>query len=165
MHMMHVLFPAFYVFLWQRYSTTYWPGIITTGFWVVFCFYVNEDISRYRTMFTRMFIEPANKYCFRKPVFFHVMYLHFYYWRPLISFLTNKILIIHNLSNEPLKYSFMLWVLYSTDMLEESQDGMDSGTLSPPSARQVTIKRHPTQGFGFIAGSQRPVIVRSVSAG
>ncbi|XP_027864116.1 FERM and PDZ domain-containing protein 3 isoform X3 [Xiphophorus couchianus] len=52
----------------------------------------------------------------------------------------------------------------STDMLEESHDGMDSGTLSPPSAQQVTIKRHPTQGFGFIAGSQRPVIVRSVSA-
>ncbi|XP_019128088.1 FERM and PDZ domain-containing protein 3 isoform X4 [Larimichthys crocea] len=49
-------------------------------------------------------------------------------------------------------------------MLEESQDGMDSGTLSPASARQVTIQRHPTQGFGFIAGSQRPVIVRSVSA-
>lgn len=56
-------------------------------------------------------------------------------------------------------------VLYSFAMLEESQDGMDSGTLSPASARQVTIQRHPTQGFGFIAGSQRPVIVRSVSAG
>nr|XP_033488689.1 FERM and PDZ domain-containing protein 3 isoform X3 [Epinephelus lanceolatus] len=52
----------------------------------------------------------------------------------------------------------------SSEMLEESQDGMDSGTLSPASARQVTIQRHPTQGFGFIAGSQRPVIVRSVSA-
>ncbi|KAF7228000.1 FERM and PDZ domain-containing protein 3 isoform X1 [Nothobranchius furzeri] len=52
----------------------------------------------------------------------------------------------------------------SPDMLEESQDGMDNGALSPPSARQVTIKRHPLQGFGFIAGSQRPVIVRSVSA-
>ncbi|XP_028272234.1 FERM and PDZ domain-containing protein 3 [Parambassis ranga] len=52
----------------------------------------------------------------------------------------------------------------STAMLEEDQDGMDSGTLSPASARQVTIQRHPTQGFGFIAGSQRPVIVRSVSA-
>ncbi|KAM4555320.1 FERM and PDZ domain-containing protein 3 isoform 5-T7 [Odontesthes bonariensis] len=52
----------------------------------------------------------------------------------------------------------------SSAMLEESQDGMDSGTLSPASARQVTIQRHPTQGFGFIAGSQRPVIVRSVSA-
>ncbi|CAF99096.1 unnamed protein product, partial [Tetraodon nigroviridis] len=54
----------------------------------------------------------------------------------------------------------------SSAMLEEGQDGMDSGTLSPASAptRQVTIQRHPTQGFGFIAGSQRPVIVRSVSA-
>ncbi|XP_036069741.1 FERM and PDZ domain-containing protein 3 isoform X3 [Oryzias melastigma] len=52
----------------------------------------------------------------------------------------------------------------STAMLEESQDGMDCGTLSPASARQVTIQRHPTQGFGFIAGSQRPVIVRSVFA-
>ncbi|XP_029021936.1 FERM and PDZ domain-containing protein 3 isoform X4 [Betta splendens] len=51
----------------------------------------------------------------------------------------------------------------SSAMLE-SHDGMDSGTLSPASARQVTIQRHPTQGFGFIAGSQRPVIVRSVSA-
>lgn len=58
-----------------------------------------------------------------------------------------------------------LCVLHSTAMLEESQDGMDSGTLSPASARQVTIQRHPTQGFGFVAGSQRPVIVRSVSAG
>ncbi|XP_061542144.1 FERM and PDZ domain-containing protein 3 isoform X1 [Phycodurus eques] len=52
----------------------------------------------------------------------------------------------------------------SSAMLEESQDGMDSGTLSPATPRQVTIQRHPTQGFGFIAGSQRPVIVRSVSA-
>ncbi|KAM9513497.1 FERM and PDZ domain-containing protein 3 isoform 2-T2 [Salvelinus alpinus] len=51
-------------------------------------------------------------------------------------------------------------------MLEESQDGMDSGSLTPgsASARQVCIQRHPSQGFGFIAGSQRPVIVRSVSA-
>ncbi|KAM3866585.1 FERM and PDZ domain-containing protein 3 [Diretmus argenteus] len=51
----------------------------------------------------------------------------------------------------------------SSAMLEESQDGMDSGTLTLGSARQVTIQRHPSQGFGFIAGSQRPVIVRSVS--
>lgn len=53
----------------------------------------------------------------------------------------------------------------SPAMLEESQDGMDNGALSPAAARQVTIQRHPAQGFGFIAGSQRPVIVRSVSAG
>ncbi|XP_046873734.1 FERM and PDZ domain-containing protein 3 [Hypomesus transpacificus] len=52
----------------------------------------------------------------------------------------------------------------SSAMLEESQDGRDSGSLTPGSARQVCIQRHPNQGFGFIAGSQRPVIVRSVSA-
>uniref|UniRef100_A0A8K9VF02 FERM and PDZ domain containing 3 n=1 Tax=Oncorhynchus mykiss TaxID=8022 RepID=A0A8K9VF02_ONCMY len=52
------------------------------------------------------------------------------------------------------------------ELSEESQDGMDSGSLTPgpASARQVCIQRHPSQGFGFIAGSQRPVIVRSVSA-
>uniref|UniRef100_A0A7N6AYA2 FERM and PDZ domain containing 3 n=1 Tax=Anabas testudineus TaxID=64144 RepID=A0A7N6AYA2_ANATE len=59
--------------------------------------------------------------------------------------------------------SIRVSAICSSAMLE-SQDGMDSGTLSPASARQVTIQRHPTQGFGFIAGSQRPVIVRSVSA-
>ncbi|XP_034147897.1 FERM and PDZ domain-containing protein 3 isoform X2 [Esox lucius] len=50
----------------------------------------------------------------------------------------------------------------SPAMLEESQD---SGRLTPgsASAREVCIQRHPSQGFGFVAGSQRPVIVRSVS--
>ncbi|KAM8848800.1 FERM and PDZ domain-containing protein 3 isoform 8-T8 [Synchiropus picturatus] len=52
----------------------------------------------------------------------------------------------------------------SIAMLDGSQDGVDCGTLSPAAARQVTIRRHPTQGFGFVAGSQRPVIVRSVSS-
>ncbi|XP_030648341.1 FERM and PDZ domain-containing protein 3 [Chanos chanos] len=52
----------------------------------------------------------------------------------------------------------------SPAMLEETQDGMNSGSLTPGSARQVCIQRHPSHGFGFIAGSQRPVIVRSVSA-
>lgn len=59
----------------------------------------------------------------------------------------------------------IVYVFYSSAMLEESHDGMDSGTLSPASVRQVTIQRHPTQGFGFVAGSQGPVIVRSISAG
>ncbi|XP_016415769.1 FERM and PDZ domain-containing protein 3-like [Sinocyclocheilus rhinocerous] len=52
----------------------------------------------------------------------------------------------------------------SSVMLEDSQDGMDSGSLTPGSARQVCIQRHPSHGFGFIAGSERPVVVRSVSA-
>ncbi|KAF7707098.1 FERM and PDZ domain-containing protein 3 isoform X1 [Silurus meridionalis] len=52
----------------------------------------------------------------------------------------------------------------SPAMLEECQDGMDSGSLTSGIARKVCIQRHPIHGFGFIAGSERPVIVRSVSA-
>ncbi|XP_036381270.1 FERM and PDZ domain-containing protein 3-like [Megalops cyprinoides] len=47
-------------------------------------------------------------------------------------------------------------------MLEENLDGVDSGSLTPGLARQVCIQRHPSYGFGFIAGSERPVVVRSV---
>lgn len=53
----------------------------------------------------------------------------------------------------------------SSVMLEDGQDGMDSSSLTPGLARQVCIQRHPSHGFGFIAGSERPVVVRSVSAG
>ncbi|KAI5624735.1 FERM and PDZ domain-containing protein 3 isoform X1 [Silurus asotus] len=52
----------------------------------------------------------------------------------------------------------------SPAMLEECQDGMDSGSLTSGIARKVCIQRHPIHGFGFIAGSERPVIVRSISA-
>ncbi|XP_069049692.1 FERM and PDZ domain-containing protein 3 isoform X3 [Lepisosteus oculatus] len=53
----------------------------------------------------------------------------------------------------------------SPAVLEDSCNGMDSGSLTPGAARQVSILRHPTHGFGFVAGSERPVIVRSVSPG
>ncbi len=53
----------------------------------------------------------------------------------------------------------------SSVMLEDGQDGMDTGSLTPGSTRQVCIQRHPSHGFGFIAGSERPVVVRSVSVG
>ncbi|XP_028816264.1 FERM and PDZ domain-containing protein 3 isoform X3 [Denticeps clupeoides] len=46
----------------------------------------------------------------------------------------------------------------------ESHDVENSGSLTPGSARQVCVQRHPTHGFGFIAGSERPVVIRSVSA-
>ncbi|XP_005157236.1 FERM and PDZ domain-containing protein 3 isoform X1 [Danio rerio] len=52
----------------------------------------------------------------------------------------------------------------SSVMLEDGQDGMDSDSLTPGLTREVCIQRHPSHGFGFIAGSERPVVVRSVSA-
>jgi hypothetical protein len=39
-----------------------------------------------------------------------------------------------------------------TDLVEES-----------PKPRLVTLKRHHELGFGFVAGSEKPVIVRYVS--
>ncbi|KAF6205388.1 hypothetical protein GE061_019559 [Apolygus lucorum] len=35
----------------------------------------------------------------------------------------------------------------------------------PPQPRQVNLSRHPDMGFGFVAGSERPVIVRFVTEG
>ncbi|XP_030066601.1 FERM and PDZ domain-containing protein 3 [Microcaecilia unicolor] len=48
---------------------------------------------------------------------------------------------------------------------EESCDDMECGHLSSDALRQVKIQRDPVYGFGFVAGSERPVVVRSVTAG
>ncbi|NXE69790.1 FRPD3 protein, partial [Calcarius ornatus] len=48
---------------------------------------------------------------------------------------------------------------------ERGGDDMECGQLPPATLRQVTVRRHPLHGFGFVAGSERPVVVRSVAAG
>ncbi|XP_054025389.1 FERM and PDZ domain-containing protein 3 isoform X1 [Dryobates pubescens] len=48
---------------------------------------------------------------------------------------------------------------------ERSGDDMECGQLAADTLRQVTVQRHPRLGFGFVAGSERPVVVRSVAAG
>uniref|UniRef100_A0ACB8FXY2 FERM and PDZ domain-containing protein 3 n=1 Tax=Sphaerodactylus townsendi TaxID=933632 RepID=A0ACB8FXY2_9SAUR len=50
-------------------------------------------------------------------------------------------------------------------MQEESWDDMECGQLPSDALRQVKIQRDPAYGFGFVAGSERPVIVRSVTPG
>ncbi|NXA24957.1 FRPD3 protein, partial [Ibidorhyncha struthersii] len=48
---------------------------------------------------------------------------------------------------------------------ERGGDDMECGQLPSDTIRQVTVQRHPCYGFGFVAGSERPVVVRSVAAG
>lgn len=48
---------------------------------------------------------------------------------------------------------------------ERGGDDMECGQLPAATLRQVTVQRHPLYGFGFVAGSERPVVVRSVAAG
>lgn len=41
----------------------------------------------------------------------------------------------------------------------------DSDYIDPPIARQVELTRDAQMGFGFVAGSEKPVIVRFVTEG
>uniref|UniRef100_A0A8C9W373 FERM and PDZ domain containing 4 n=1 Tax=Scleropages formosus TaxID=113540 RepID=A0A8C9W373_SCLFO len=42
---------------------------------------------------------------------------------------------------------------------------LDSGPFVPPAPRKVEMRRDPVLGFGFVAGSEKPVVVRSVTPG
>uniref|UniRef100_A0A804HKR2 FERM and PDZ domain containing 3 n=1 Tax=Homo sapiens TaxID=9606 RepID=A0A804HKR2_HUMAN len=50
-------------------------------------------------------------------------------------------------------------------MQEESANDMECEQLPAEILRQVTVHRDPIYGFGFVAGSERPVVVRSVRPG
>ena len=50
-------------------------------------------------------------------------------------------------------------------MPEENANDMECEQLPAETLRQVTIHRDPIYGFGFVAGSERPVVVRSVRPG
>ncbi|XP_023725676.1 uncharacterized protein LOC111867727 isoform X2 [Cryptotermes secundus] len=45
------------------------------------------------------------------------------------------------------------------------EDPRKDWTEEPPQPRQVELARHPELGFGFVAGSEKPVIVRFVTEG
>ncbi|XP_036401542.1 FERM and PDZ domain-containing protein 4-like isoform X2 [Megalops cyprinoides] len=42
---------------------------------------------------------------------------------------------------------------------------LDGGQFVPPAPRKVEMRRDPVLGFGFVAGSEKPVVVRSVTPG
>ncbi|XP_029138767.1 FERM and PDZ domain-containing protein 3 [Protobothrops mucrosquamatus] len=48
---------------------------------------------------------------------------------------------------------------------ERCWDDMECDQLPAEALRQVKVQRHPVYGFGFVAGSERPVVVRSVTSG
>lgn len=41
----------------------------------------------------------------------------------------------------------------------------DPDYVEPPTPREVELIRDPNKGFGFVAGSEKPVIVRFVTEG
>ncbi|XP_077584071.1 FERM and PDZ domain-containing protein 4 isoform X2 [Stigmatopora nigra] len=51
----------------------------------------------------------------------------------------------------------------SSSSLEEVR--LDGDKFVPPAPRKVEMRRDPVLGFGFVAGSEKPVVVRSVTPG
>ncbi|KAM4559164.1 FERM and PDZ domain-containing protein 4-like isoform 1-T1 [Odontesthes bonariensis] len=51
----------------------------------------------------------------------------------------------------------------SSNSLEEVR--LDADKFVPPAPRKVEMRRDPVLGFGFVAGSEKPVVVRSVTPG
>ncbi|XP_063809575.1 FERM and PDZ domain-containing protein 4 isoform X2 [Pseudophryne corroboree] len=45
------------------------------------------------------------------------------------------------------------------------EDRIESCQINPPTPRNVEMRRDPVLGFGFVAGSEKPVVVRSVTPG
>lgn len=54
---------------------------------------------------------------------------------------------------------FCSQVSQSSSLEEVHLDGV------PPAPRLVEMRRDPVLGFGFVAGSEKPVVVRSVTPG
>ncbi|KAJ8003491.1 hypothetical protein DPEC_G00148860 [Dallia pectoralis] len=54
--------------------------------------------------------------------------------------------------------------VFQSNSLEEVH-GLDGVQLVPPAPRTVEMRRDPVLGFGFVAGSEKPVVVRSVTPG
>lgn len=42
---------------------------------------------------------------------------------------------------------------------------LEGDKFVPPAPRKVEMRRDPVLGFGFVAGSEKPVVVRSVTPG
>uniref|UniRef100_H3A2W7 PDZ domain-containing protein n=1 Tax=Latimeria chalumnae TaxID=7897 RepID=H3A2W7_LATCH len=42
---------------------------------------------------------------------------------------------------------------------------IEGSQVTPPAPRKVEMRRDPVLGFGFVAGSEKPVVVRSVTPG
>nr|KAG5701799.1 hypothetical protein BaRGS_000789 [Batillaria attramentaria] len=42
---------------------------------------------------------------------------------------------------------------------------LDPDYIEPPRPREVELQRDPEKGFGFVAGSEKPVVVRFVTEG
>jgi len=84
-------------------------------------------------------------------------------YQPVASRYTNYIPDYH-VSNDSLLISVMnnIVCFYHSHLNKTTtyEDPRKDWTEEPPQPRQVELTRHQELGFGFVAGSEKPVIVR-----
>ncbi|ETE66265.1 FERM and PDZ domain-containing protein 4, partial [Ophiophagus hannah] len=64
--------------------------------------------------------------------------------------------------------TYLLAVWLNSHMIQTApfdDPRIDSCQIIPPAPRKIEMKRDPILGFGFVAGSEKPVVVRSVTPG
>ncbi|XP_023609511.1 LOW QUALITY PROTEIN: FERM and PDZ domain-containing protein 4 [Myotis lucifugus] len=57
------------------------------------------------------------------------------------------------------------FISHMTQAIPFDDPRLDSCQIIPPAPRKVEMRRDPVLGFGFVAGSEKPVVVRSVTPG
>lgn len=77
-------------------------------------------------------------------------------------FCDTDVIIIHFPSFSPPRAIIFSHLNKTTTYERPQRYGYD---VSPPEPRKVVLQRSPTLGFGFVAGSEKPVIVRFVTEG
>lgn len=76
----------------------------------------------------------------------------------------------HTTINRTIKtYSLIRLLLFTNSHISQSSSleevRLDGDKFVPPAPRKVEMRRDPVLGFGFVAGSEKPVVVRSVTPG
>ncbi|MEE6470181.1 hypothetical protein FKM82_008881 [Ascaphus truei] len=57
------------------------------------------------------------------------------------------------------------YISHLTQTVTFEDPRIESCQINPPPPRNVEMRRDPVLGFGFVAGSEKPVVVRSVTSG
>lgn len=91
------------------------------------------------------------------------------FWMWLILSLLRENVIARPLPNTHTLMRRFFCVCFShshmTQAIPFDDPRLESCQIIPPAPRRVEMRRDPVLGFGFVAGSEKPVVVRSVTPG
>lgn len=72
---------------------------------------------------------------------------------------------MENNNTSSVLFCFYLCISHVSQSSSLEEVRLDGDKFVPPAPRKVEMRRDPVLGFGFVAGSEKPVVVRSVTPG